>query len=107
MITKQDVLEAIGKHRVRQVSIETELVLSGKVPQHPTEIGIGENDRRTLSELLIDLEAEGLIRVYGDQRKTYEVVPHHVPPTVGADIKAVMDAAEEDLKELTGLADSE
>lgn len=74
MITKSDVLEAIGTHRVRQASIETELVLLGKVRQHPTEIGIGEDNRQKLAALLTELEAGGLIRAYGDQRKAYEVI---------------------------------
>lgn len=50
MFTKEDVLEAIGKHRVRQVSIESELVFAGKASRHPTEIGITEVSRLLLRD---------------------------------------------------------
>ena len=72
-ITKQDILQAIDKHRVRQISIETELVLSGKVEQHPTEIGVSEKNRQRIQDLLVELEKEGRIQSYGVNRKTYEV----------------------------------
>lgn len=97
MFTKQDVLEAIGKDRVRQSTIETHLALAQKARLHPLEIGIGASDRRILKEYLVELETEGVIKSYGIEKKTYEVIPLHVP-TLGADIKAVMDAAGEDLK---------
>ena len=71
--TKKDVLEAIGKHRVRQVSIETELVIEGKVNRHPTEIGVGEANRAKLEKMLTELEAEGEIVSYGIDNKTYEL----------------------------------
>ena len=73
MITKEDVLEAIGKHRVGQSTIETELVLAGKAKQHPTEIGVGESDRRLIRKHLRELEEEGLIQSYGIEKKTYEL----------------------------------
>ena len=74
MPKKSDILQAIGKHRVRQVSIETELVLSGKVKQHPTEIGVSDENRKRIQALLVELEKEGCIQSYGVKKKTYEVV---------------------------------
>ena len=74
LITEEDVLEAIGKHRVRQVSIETELVFAGKCKQHPHEIGVDETHRQIIQAHLVNLEKEGVIKSYGNRRKTYEVI---------------------------------
>lgn len=73
-ITKLDVLQAIGKDRIRQLTIETELVLSGKVKQHPTEIGVSDANRKLIQDLLVELEKEGRIQSYGVKMKTYEVI---------------------------------
>ena len=73
-LTKSDILQVIGKHRVRQVSIETELVSSGKVKQHPTEIGVSEANRKRIQDLLAELEKEGCLRSYGVKMKTYEII---------------------------------
>ena len=77
-ITAEDVLEAIGKHRVRQVSIESELYFARKAQKHPTEIGIPAPDRVRLQELLKQLEVDGRIKSYGigsgGADKVYEVI---------------------------------
>ena len=70
--------EAIGKHRVRQVSIESELYFARKAQKHPTEIGIPAPDRVRLQELLKQLEVDGRIKSYGigsgGADKVYEVI---------------------------------
>lgn len=73
MITKEDVLEAIGKDRVRQSTIETELVFAGKAKKHPTEIGVSESDRQLIRKHLRELEEQGLIQSYGIEKKSYEL----------------------------------
>lgn len=73
MMTKEDVLEAIGKHRVWQSTIETELVFAGKAKKHPTEIGVSESDRQLIRKYLCELEEEGVIQSYGIEKKTYEL----------------------------------
>ena len=74
LITEEDVLEAIGKHRVRHVSIETEFVFAGKCKQHPHEIGVDETHRQVIKDHLENLEKEGVIKSSGDTLKTYEVI---------------------------------
>ncbi len=75
-ITADDVIEAIGKHRVRQVSIESELFFAGKAERHPKEIGVDTTDRVTIRRHLKQLEADGRIKAYGigSNDKAYEVI---------------------------------
>lgn len=71
---KEDVLAAVGIHRVNQLDIESELVFGGVVPRHPTQIGISDSDRELLVQLLEELELEGKIVSFGKLRKSYKVV---------------------------------